>query len=126
MARGLGFEVISGYALPDFTPVQLAERVKARVGGRPVFLTFDADFVDPAFAPGTGTPEVGGPSSREALAYLRALVGLNLVGMDIVEVLPAYDHAEVTALLAATAVLATAVFELMTLLALNRRERSKP
>ena len=122
VARTLGFEVIDGYELPTFTPEALAQRVRARVGTRPVFLTFDVDFVDPAFAPGTGTPEVGGPTSRQALDYLRALHsagsgGLNLVGCDVVEVLPAYDHGEVTALLAATV-----AYELITLLALNKRD----
>lgn len=120
-ARQLGFEVIDGYALPQFSPQALAERVRARVGERPVFLTFDVDFVDPAFCPGTGTPEVGGPTSRQALDYLRALRGLRLVGADVVEVLPAYDHAEVTALFAATA-----AYELITLLALSRKSGAQP
>jgi agmatinase len=71
------------------------------VGDRPVYVTFDIDGVDPAFAPGTGTPVPGGISSREAIALLRGLAGVNLVGMDLVEVCPALDHADVTCHLAA-------------------------
>jgi agmatinase len=70
------------------------------IGPRPTYLTFDIDAVDPAFAPGTGTPVPGGLTSREALALVRGLAGVDLVGMDLVEVAPAYDHADVTALLA--------------------------
>ncbi|RKG67199.1 agmatinase [Corallococcus exercitus] len=78
----------------------LAE-VRERVGQHPVYLTFDIDAVDPAFAPGTGTPVPGGLTSREALRLVRSLAGCRLVGMDVVEVLPSLDHAEVTSLLAA-------------------------
>ncbi len=91
------------------------ERVRARVGDAPCFLSFDVDFVDPAFAPGTGTPEVGGPSSREALAYVRALTGLDFRGFDCVEVSPPYDPSGVTAFVAANA-----CFEMLSLLALRR------
>ena len=76
-------------------------QVAAAVGARPVYLTFDVDGVDPAFAPGTGTPVPGGLSSREAIALLRALAGVRLVAMDLVEVCPALDHADVTSHLAA-------------------------
>jgi agmatinase len=86
-----------------------------KVAGRgPVFVSFDIDAVDPAFAPGTGTPVVGGLSSLEALQCLRALKGLNLVGADLVEIAPAYDHAELTSLLGAAV-----VFELLSLAASN-------
>ena len=68
----------------------------------PVYITFDVDCLDPAFAPGTGTPVVGGLSTAQALPILHSLGDLNLIGMDIVEVAPAYDHAEITALAAAT------------------------
>lgn len=71
------------------------------VGDRPTYLTFDVDGLDPAFAPGTGTPVPGGLSTAEALAILRALTPVNLVGADVVEVAPAYDHADITALAAA-------------------------
>ena len=92
--------------------------VVERVGKGPVFLSFDIDFVDPGFAPGTGTPEVGGPSSRDALRLVRGLRGLDLVGFDLVEVQPQYDHGEVTSLLAGTL-----LHEFLTLIALNRTAR---
>jgi agmatinase len=79
-----------------------------------VFLSFDIDFVDPAFAPGTGTPEVGGPSSGEAMAYLRALAGLDIRGLDCVEVSPAYDPTHITPWVAASA-----CHEMLSLLALR-------
>ncbi len=68
-------------------------------------MTFDIDFLDPAFAPGTGTPVCGGFSTHEALSLVRGLGGLNIVGMDVVEVAPAYDHAEITALAGASVAL---------------------
>ena len=68
---------------------------------RPVYISFDIDGVDPAFAPGTGTPEVGGPTSQQATMFLQGLRGARLVGADVVEVAPAYDHAGITSLLAA-------------------------
>lgn len=79
----------------------VALEIRQAVGERPVYLTFDVDAVDPAFAPGTGTPVPGGLTSREALALVRALAGVRLVGMDLVEVCPALDHADLTAHLAA-------------------------
>jgi agmatinase len=111
----LGFDAFSYEELAELGPEAFAERVRARVGDAPCFLSFDVDFVDPAFAPGTGTPEVGGPSSREALAYLRALTGLDFRGFDCVEVSPPYDPSGVTAFLAANA-----CFEMLSLLALRR------
>ena len=72
-----------------------------RFQGTPCYLTFDIDVVDPAFAPGTGTPQIGGPSSREIVAVVRGLQGLRLMGADLVEVSPPYDSAETTSLLAA-------------------------
>jgi arginase family enzyme len=69
--------------------------------GGPCYLTFDIDVVDPAFAPGTGTPQVGGPTSREIIALIRGLQGLHFIGADLVEVSPPYDSAEITSLLAA-------------------------
>jgi len=98
----------------------LIEIIKARVGQNKVFVTFDIDVVDPAFAPGTGTPEVGCFTSAEALDLVRGLKGLNFVGFDVVEVLPDYDPAEITALLAANI-----VYEFLSLIALNKKnERS--
>ena len=75
-------------------------RIAARVGDRPVYISVDIDVLDPAHAPGTGTPEAGGLTSRELLAILRSFSLLNLVGADIVEVAPAYDHAEITGIAA--------------------------
>ena len=86
--------------------------VQQRVGCRPMYLTFDIDAVDPAFAPGTGTPEVGGFSSREALQMVRGLRGLKLVGCDLVEVSPPFDAYDITAILAANL-----VFEFLSLMA---------
>ena len=111
----LGFDAITYAELSELGPAAFADRVRARVGDAPCFLSFDVDFVDPAFAPGTGTPEVGGPSSREALAYVRALTGLDFRGFDCVEVSPPYDPAGVTAFVAANA-----CFEMLSLLALRR------
>jgi guanidinobutyrase len=72
-----------------------------RLGRRPVYVTLDIDVVDPAFAPGTGTPQVGGLSSAQVLELVRSLRGLNIVGCDLVEVSPPYDTGEITSLLAA-------------------------
>jgi len=77
------------------------EKILAIVGDRPTYLTFDIDCLDPAFAPGTGTPVAGGLSSAQALAIIRGMVPVNLVGMDVVEVSPPFDHSEITALAAA-------------------------
>ncbi|MEW6435975.1 MAG: agmatinase [Pseudomonadota bacterium] len=85
-------------------PGDLAAAIRSTVGGGPTYLSFDIDVLDPAFAPGTGTPEVGGLATWQAQAVLRQLDGINFVGMDVVEVAPAYDHAEITALAAATMV----------------------
>jgi agmatinase len=82
----------------------IVERIRRRVGERPVYVSLDIDVLDPAFAPGTGTPESGGLSSRELLAVLRGFAGLDVVGVDVVEVAPAYDHAQVTGIAAAHAV----------------------
>jgi agmatinase len=79
-----------------------------------VYLSVDIDVLDPAFAPGTGTPEAGGLTSRELLRMLRQLTGINIVGADVVEVAPAYDHAEITCVAAATV-----VFDLLSLIVAN-------
>ncbi|WP_110928532.1 agmatinase [Bacillus massiliglaciei] len=119
-ARDLGFEVITMSETRKLGQKEVIRRIHERVGTeQPVFVTFDIDFVDPAYAPGTGTPEVAGPTSHEALEYVRALDGLNLVGFDLVEVLPAYDHGEITAALASAV-----AFEMMTLVALKKRRLS--
>ena len=89
-----------------------------RVGDRPAFLSFDIDVVDPAYAPGTGTPEAGGPSAHDMLAIVRRLTGIEFVGFDVVEVIPAYDPAGQTATLAANL-----AYEMLSLVALERSER---
>ena len=76
--------------------------IKDRVGDMPIYLTFDIDCLDPAYAPGTGTPVVGGMSTDKVLKILRGLAGMNIVAADVVEVAPAYDHADITALAGAT------------------------
>jgi len=88
------------------------EAITDRAGHLPVYLSIDIDVLDPAFAPGTGTPEAGGLNSRELLRILRGLTSVNLIGGDVVEVAPPYDHAEITCIAAATV-----VFDLITLMA---------
>lgn len=97
----LGYDIASATDVHEHSLAATIARVRERVGDNPVYLTFDIDCLDPAFAPGTGTPVPGGLSSYQALSIIRGLVGINLVGMDVVEVAPAYDHAELTALAAA-------------------------
>src|SRR5262249_27254617 len=105
-ARALGVTVIPSEELRALGPEGYARAVRARVGGRPAFPAFDIAFLDPAFAPGTGTPEVAGFSTAEALALVRALRGIRLVGCDVVEVAPPYDGpGQVTALAAANVAL---------------------
>jgi agmatinase len=110
-----GVDAIPYEELAALGPGGFSERVRDRVGDAPAFLSFDIDFVDPAFAPGTGTPEVGGPSSREALTYIRSLAGLDFRGFDCVEVCPPFDPSAVTSIVAANA-----CFEMLSLLALRR------
>jgi agmatinase len=113
----LGVETIPWIELAAWRPDQLAARARERLGDGPAFLTFDVDFVDPAYCPGTGTPEVGGPTSFEALRFLRACTDLPFVGFDVVEVAPTYDGpGQITALFAANA-----IFEMLSLVALARR-----
>jgi agmatinase len=114
LPRDFGIDAIPYEALAALGPGGFSERVHERVGDAPCFLSFDIDFVDPAFAPGTGTPEVGGPSSREALTYIRSLAGLDFRGFDCVEVSPPFDPAAVTSFVAANA-----CFEMLSLLALS-------
>lgn len=98
----LGYEVLSTDDVKKLTVYELCEKVKQRVKSRPVFLTFDVDFLDPVYAPGTGTPEVGGFTTYEAMQMIRGICGINIIGFDIVETLPDRDPAKVTALNAAT------------------------
>ena len=90
------------------------ERMRGRLGDGPAYVSIDIDVLDPAHAPGTGTPEAGGLTSRELLQTLRALVGVQVVGADIVEVSPPYDHAEITGIAAAHV-----AYELLSVFALN-------
>ncbi len=104
-ADDLGYRVITSDELRELGPSRFAESVRDRVGDTPTFLSFDIDFVDPAYAPGTGGPEVAGFTSVETVSFLRALTGLRLVGCDCVEVSPPYDSAgQLTAHMGANAV----------------------
>lgn len=94
----MGFEIADARQVHRSTPEAIAARIRERVGDHPVYLTFDIDCLDPSFAPGTGTPVSGGLSSYQALEILRNLRGINVIGMDVVEVSPPYDHAEITSL----------------------------
>lgn len=94
--RGEGVQVIGADDVHSSTAEEIATQVKARVGDGPAYLTFDIDCLDPTFAPGTGTPVPGGLSTYQALAIIRELKGIDFAGMDVVEVSPIYDHAEVT------------------------------
>ncbi|MBM7714336.1 agmatinase [Bacillus thermophilus] len=118
-SRELGFEVITTEEVLDMGIKSLISAIKHRVAGRRVFLSFDVDFIDPAFAPGTGTPEVGGIYPREAFQILRQLTDIPFIGFDVVEVLPAYDHGDITSALAANV-----MFEMMCLTALNKKEHT--
>ncbi|HEX8303757.1 MAG TPA: agmatinase [Jatrophihabitans sp.] len=110
----LGFATIHCVELETLGVAGVIERMRARLGDRPVYVSIDIDVLDPAHAPGTGTPEAGGMSSRELLAVLRGLMGANIVSADIVEVSPAYDHAEITGIAAAHV-----GYELLSVLALS-------
>ncbi|MCK6258162.1 agmatinase [Fictibacillus sp. KIGAM418] len=114
-ARDLGFEVLTMRDVRKLGYDEVIRKIHERTGDKPAFVSFDIDFVDPAYAPGTGTPEAAGPTSHEALDLVRNLDGLNLVGFDLVEVLPAYDSGEITAMLASTV-----MFEMITLIALKK------
>lgn len=115
-ARALGFEVLEDSALRALEPADYARRVRERVGDAPTFLSFDVDVIDPAFAPGTGTPEVAGLTPREALALIRSLAGMRFTGFDVVEVSPPYDsRGEGTALVAAAV-----AYEFLALTAVSR------
>ena len=106
-----GFRIIRAGDIDVLGIAGAVDVIRQRVGDTPVYVSVDIDVLDPAFAPGTGTPEMGGLNSRELLHLLRRLDGLNLIGGDVVEVAPAYDHAEITCVAAATI-----VFDLITLM----------
>jgi guanidinobutyrase / D-arginase len=112
--EALGFTAIHSRDVDTIGVPGIIDRIRARVGDSPLYVSVDIDVLDPAFAPATGTPEAGGLTSRELLAILRGLQPLRLVGADIVEVAPAYDHAEITAVAAANL-----AYEFVTLMAMR-------
>lgn len=97
-----GIKIIYGHEVEDMSAAAIADEILKRTNGTKAYLTFDIDCLDPAFAPGTGTPVAGGPSSAKILSVLRKLAALDFVGADVVEVAPAYDHADITAIAGAT------------------------
>jgi agmatinase len=111
----MGFRVLSCADIDDIGVPAVARQLRDQVGDRPVYLSIDIDVLDPAFAPATGTPETAGLNSRELMRLVRSFDGTNLIGADIVEVAPAYDHAEITAVAAANL-----AYELISLLARNK------
>lgn len=114
----LGLDYLTTEDVLRIGPEATAAAIRARVGDRPAFISFDIDVVDPAFAPGTGTPEPGGLSSHDALQIVRGLTGIDFVGFDVVEVIPAYDPADQTSFLAANL-----AFEMLSLHALRKSGR---
>ena len=98
---GMGFSIVHAREFEEVGVAEVIARIRKRVGDAPVYVSIDIDVLDPAHAPGTGTPEIGGLTSRELLAIIRGFDGARLVGADVVEVSPAYDHAEITAIAAA-------------------------
>jgi agmatinase len=116
----LGFKVVHCDEFEAIGITGVIERIRERVGDHPLYLSIDIDVLDPAHAPGTGTPELAGMTSRELLGVLRGLAGLSVISADVVEVAPAYDHAEITSLAAATV-----TYELINLLALSPKLRKE-
>ncbi len=119
-SMSLGFKVATMADIRQMGLETLIESIRCRVGRAKVFVTFDIDVVDPAFAPGTGTPEVGGFTSAEAIDLIHGLKGLNFVGFDMVEVLPDYDTADITALMAANI-----IYEFLSLISLNKKNSKR-
>lgn len=115
-ARQLGAQVLPIETVFELGIPQVIQTIQAMMGERRVYVSLDIDAVDPAFAPGTGTPEVGGLTSFQMLQLVRGLKGLNIVGFDLVEVNPAYDHSDITSILAANL-----AFEFLSLLALQKK-----
>jgi len=117
--KELGFKVIHCDEFQSEGIDHVVKRIRDRVGNNPMYLSIDIDVLDPAHAPGTGTPEIAGMSSRELVGVLRGLAGLNIISADVVEVSPAYDHAELTSLSAATT-----VFEITNLFAYSKKRKT--
>lgn len=118
-ARALGAKIISADDVGERGVKSIVEEIRRQVGTKPLYISFDVDALDPAFAPGTGTPEIGGLTSREAVGFLRGLAGLNVVGADVVEVSPPYDPAAITSVLGANL-----AFEMLALMALSPSRKS--
>jgi len=116
MSKDAGLLAITGPELHHIGIKKAIKLVKERVGGSPTYLTFDIDFIDPAFAPGTGTPEAGGFTGYEAISFVRGLKDINFVGFDMVEVMPGYDPTQITSLLAANI-----IYEFISLIAIQKR-----
>ncbi|USX52092.1 agmatinase [Lentzea sp. HUAS12] len=112
--RRLGFGIVTSSDVMRRGVDETVDALRQRIGSRPLYVSVDIDVLDPAHAPGTGTPEAGGMTSRELLEILRGLRGLNLVGADVVEVAPAYDHADITSVAASHV-----AYDLVSLLALK-------
>ncbi|ADG87729.1 agmatinase [Thermobispora bispora] len=112
----MGFGIVTSADVMRRGPDEVAAMLRERIGDRPLYISIDIDVLDPAHAPGTGTPEAGGLTSRELLEILRGLAGCNLVGADVVEVAPAYDHAEITSIAASHV-----AYDLISLLALKEK-----
>ena len=115
----LGFKVIHCDEFQSEGIDHIVKRIRDRVGDNPMYLSIDIDVLDPAHAPGTGTPEIAGMTTRELVGVLRGLAGLNIISADVVEVSPAYDHAELTSLSAATT-----VFEITNLFAYSKKQKT--
>ncbi|MBE1496948.1 agmatinase [Amycolatopsis lexingtonensis] len=115
--RRLGFGIVTSGDVMRRGVAETVDALRQRIGDRPLYVSVDIDVLDPAHAPGTGTPEAGGMTSRELLEILRGLRDLNLVGADVVELAPAYDHAEITAIAASHV-----AYDLVSLLSLGKGE----
>ena len=116
--RRFGFGIITSADVYHQGVVEVIDRLRSRIGNRPLYVSIDIDVLDPAHAPGTGTPEAGGITSRELLEILRGFAGLNIIGADVVEVAPAYDHAQITGVAASHV-----AYDLVSLLALRHSQR---
>lgn len=115
--KSLGFDVITTRQLMKLPHEEVISRINERLQNTKTYLSFDIDILDPAFAPGTGTPEIGGPNTFQILEILRGLQGINFTGFDLVEVLPAFDHGGITSLAAAGI-----IFEFLSLLAYQKKQ----
>ncbi|SDY32718.1 agmatinase [Amycolatopsis xylanica] len=113
--RRLGFGIVTSGDVLKRGIDETVDALRQRIGDRPLYISIDIDVLDPAHAPGTGTPEAGGMTSRELLEILRGLRDLNLIGGDVVELAPAYDHAEITAIAASHV-----AYDLVSLLSLGK------